>query len=58
MIEAVIDWPRPKVPKGWLPDDVVFVAALPRTPTGKVRKADLRSALNDASRSDSSRTPA
>jgi fatty-acyl-CoA synthase len=48
--EALIDWLRPKVPRWWLPDDVVVVAALPRTPTGKVRKAELRRALNDPPR--------
>jgi fatty-acyl-CoA synthase len=29
-------------PKWWVPDDVVFVDALPRTATGKVRKLELR----------------
>jgi fatty-acyl-CoA synthase len=29
-------------PKWWVPDDVVFTDALPRTATGKVRKVELR----------------
>jgi fatty-acyl-CoA synthase len=29
-------------PKWWVPDDVVFIDALPRTATGKVRKLELR----------------
>ena len=28
--------------KWWVPDDIVFAETLPRTPTGKVRKLDLR----------------
>jgi fatty-acyl-CoA synthase len=32
----------PKVAKWQLPDDVVFVDALPMTATGKVSKKDLR----------------
>ena len=32
-----------KVPKWWLPDDVVVVADLPHTATGKLQKAALRS---------------
>ena len=31
-----------KVPKWWLPDDVVVVAELPHTATGKVSKLTLR----------------
>jgi acyl-CoA synthetase (AMP-forming)/AMP-acid ligase II len=33
---------RPKVAKWWLPNDVVFVAELPHTGTGKVQKKVLR----------------
>ena len=31
-----------RFPKWWVPDDVVFAEALPRTATGKVRKLELR----------------
>jgi 3-(methylthio)propionyl---CoA ligase len=41
----ILDWLRPKLPKWWLPDDVVFLSELPLTGTGKVRKADLRAML-------------
>jgi 3-(methylthio)propionyl---CoA ligase len=41
----ILDWLRPKLPKWWLPDEVVFLASLPQTATGKVRKADLRAIL-------------
>jgi acyl-CoA synthetase (AMP-forming)/AMP-acid ligase II len=33
---------RTKVAKWWLPDDVVFVDAIPHTATGKVLKTKLR----------------
>jgi fatty-acyl-CoA synthase len=36
-----------KVAKWWLPDDVVFVDALPLTATGKVSKARLRAQFKD-----------
>ena len=38
MIEFLSD----KVVKWWLPDDVVMVAELPHTATGKLLKAQLR----------------
>ncbi|HEY5933886.1 MAG TPA: hypothetical protein VIU61_04610, partial [Kofleriaceae bacterium] len=31
-----------KFPKFWLPDEVVFVAAIPRTSAGKFKKTELR----------------
>lgn len=43
--EALIEHLRPRVPKWWLPDAVVFVNALPRTGTGKVAKPELRAML-------------
>ena len=42
---ALLDWLRPKLPKWWLPDRVVFLDRLPLTATGKVRKAALRDLL-------------
>jgi 3-(methylthio)propionyl---CoA ligase len=38
----IIEHLRPHVAKWWLPDDVVFLEALPMTATGKIRKASLR----------------
>jgi fatty-acyl-CoA synthase len=40
--EAILDHLRPKIAKWQVPDDVVFVQALPMTATGKVSKKDLR----------------
>ena len=34
-----------RFPRWWLPDDVVFVPAIPRTSTGKFLKSALRDAL-------------
>jgi fatty-acyl-CoA synthase len=36
-----------RVPKWWLPEDVVFVDALPHTATGKLRKTELRDRFSD-----------
>jgi fatty-acyl-CoA synthase len=36
-----------KVAKWWIPDDVVFVAELPHTATGKLQKMKLREMLKD-----------
>ena len=40
--EAILDHLRSKIANWWLPDDVVFVDAMPMTATGKIRKASLR----------------
>lgn len=40
--EAILKFLTPKVAKWWLPDDVVFVDALPHTATGKLLKTTLR----------------
>jgi fatty-acyl-CoA synthase len=40
--EELIEFLSPKVAKWWLPNDVVFVAELPHTGTGKVQKKVLR----------------
>jgi acyl-CoA synthetase (AMP-forming)/AMP-acid ligase II len=44
--EQVIDHLATRLPKWWLPDDVIFVTALPMTATGKIRKAELRDAIS------------
>lgn len=36
---------RSRVVKWWLPDEIVFLDAMPRTGTGKIAKPELRSAL-------------
>ncbi len=40
--DDLIEHLRPSFPKWWLPDAVEFVNALPRTATGKFKKAELR----------------
>jgi fatty-acyl-CoA synthase len=36
------DWLRPKFPKFWIPDAIVFADAIPRTSAGKFQKSELR----------------
>jgi fatty-acyl-CoA synthase len=36
---------EPRVPRWWLPDDVVFLATIPKTSVGKFSKKDLREQL-------------
>jgi fatty-acyl-CoA synthase len=40
--EDVIEFLRPRVAKWWLPDDVVFIEAVPKTSVGKFNKRALR----------------
>ena len=44
--DQVIDHLAARLPKWWLPDDVIFVNALPMTATGKIRKTELRAAIS------------
>jgi fatty-acyl-CoA synthase len=43
----MLEWFDGKIAKWWLPDDVVFVDALPHTATGKIKKTDLRKQFAD-----------
>jgi fatty-acyl-CoA synthase len=45
--EAILQHLEPRVAKWWLPEDVVFVDALPKTSVGKVAKRDLRDHFRD-----------
>jgi fatty-acyl-CoA synthase len=45
--EEMIDFLRPRVAKWWMPDDVVFVDAIPKTSVGKFSKKDLRQRFAD-----------
>jgi fatty-acyl-CoA synthase len=45
--ETVLRYLEDRVAKWWLPDDVVFVAQLPHTATGKLHKAALREQFRD-----------
>jgi fatty-acyl-CoA synthase len=40
--EEVLDWLRPRLAKWALPDDVVFIEAVPKTSVGKFDKKVLR----------------
>lgn len=40
--EELLAFMSGKLPKWWLPDDVVFVETLPHTATGKLLKLELR----------------
>ena len=40
--EAILQWFQGKVAKWWMPDDVVFLEALPTGATGKIQKNKLR----------------
>jgi fatty-acyl-CoA synthase len=45
--EEVMDMLREEYPKWWLPDDIVFIEAVPKTATGKFSKKDLRDQYSD-----------
>ena len=45
--DELIEYLRGKVAKWWLPDDIVFIDAVPRTSVGKFSKKDLRSRFAD-----------
>jgi 3-(methylthio)propionyl---CoA ligase len=45
--EELLDFYQGKVAKWWMPDDVVFVEALPHTATGKLLKTKLRQDFKD-----------
>jgi fatty-acyl-CoA synthase len=45
--DEMLGWFDGKIAKWWLPDDVVFVDALPHTATGKIKKTDLRKQFAD-----------
>ena len=43
----VMDYLSTRIAKWWLPDDIVFVDALPHTATGKLLKTKLREQFRD-----------
>jgi fatty-acyl-CoA synthase len=43
----ILDFMRGKTATWWLPDDVVFVAEIPHTATGKIQKTALREQFRD-----------
>ena len=40
--EDILEFLRPRVARWWLPDDVVFIDAVPKTSVGKFDKKSLR----------------
>ena len=47
--QEILDYMDGKVAKWWMPDEVVFVEALPHTATGKIHKVGLREQFKDFS---------
>jgi fatty-acyl-CoA synthase len=45
--EDILAFMQGKVPKWWMPDDVVFVDEIPHTATGKIQKITLRQRFKD-----------
>jgi fatty-acyl-CoA synthase len=45
--QELLDFLNGKIAKWWMPDDVVFVAAIPHTATGKIQKTALREQFKD-----------
>ncbi len=45
--DELLGWLEGKVAKWWIPDDVVFVEAIPLTATGKISKLELRQQFAD-----------
>ncbi len=41
--QEILDYLRPRVAKWWLPDDIIFIDAIPKTSVGKFDKKVLRS---------------
>jgi acyl-CoA synthetase (AMP-forming)/AMP-acid ligase II len=45
--ESILAYMEGKIAKWWMPDDVVFVEAIPHTATGKIQKTTLRDRFKD-----------
>ncbi len=45
--ESILAFMEGKIAKWWMPDDVVFVDAIPHTATGKILKTELREQMKD-----------
>ncbi|MSO76399.1 MAG: long-chain-fatty-acid--CoA ligase [Alphaproteobacteria bacterium] len=54
---AFLAWLAPQIPKWWLPESVLFVDSLPRTPTAKIRKAELRDRVRQLLKDAAPREP-
>jgi fatty-acyl-CoA synthase len=47
--EEILDFLKDRVAKWWLPDDVIFIDAVPKTSVGKFNKRALREQFKDYS---------
>ncbi len=45
--QEILDFLAPRMAKWWLPDDVVFIEAVPKTSVGKFNKRALRERFKD-----------
>jgi fatty-acyl-CoA synthase len=45
--QEILGFLEGKIAKWWMPDDIVFVAAIPHTATGKIQKTTLREQFKD-----------
>jgi fatty-acyl-CoA synthase len=45
--DELLEWLKERVAKWWLPDEVVFIDAIPHTATGKIHKTVLREQFKD-----------
>jgi 3-(methylthio)propionyl---CoA ligase len=45
--DEILGFLKDKIAKWWMPDDVVFVSAIPHTATGKIQKTALRDQFRD-----------
>jgi fatty-acyl-CoA synthase len=45
--QEILDFLEGKTAKWWIPDDVIFVSAIPHTATGKIQKTALRAQFKD-----------
>ena len=45
--DEILGFLKGKIAKWWMPDDVVFVGAIPHTATGKIQKTVLRDQFKD-----------
>jgi fatty-acyl-CoA synthase len=45
--DEILGFLKGKIAKWWMPDDVVFVSAIPHTATGKIQKTTLRDQFRD-----------
>ena len=52
--EQLIEWMRPRTSGFKIPAAVTFIESMPKTPTGKIRKIDLRDAVADGAPATSS----